>query len=91
MVSAPPSCSGFRVVDGASGIAGTAASGRTRSRRGIGPVIATGEAIAKILIADLAAGVSGAVRMDVGRRHTGLASWAGRHGLAHAYDCPIMA
>jgi hypothetical protein len=48
----------------------------------VGPVVAPDADAGRALVADLAAGVDGPVRLDVDHRHAGLLAWAAEHGVA---------
>jgi GNAT superfamily N-acetyltransferase len=56
----------------------------------IGPVIAETAEDAKTLIADVAGGISGPVRIDLGDGHPQLREWAVRRGLAAGVSSALM-
>ncbi|GAA3020585.1 GNAT family N-acetyltransferase [Actinokineospora globicatena] len=82
-----------RVVERNGDLVGYAASWRPGTDLDstiVGPVIATNPADARALIADLAADVGGAIRVDVDDQHPELASWLAERGLAPAFRCDLM-
>ncbi|GII58277.1 acetyltransferase [Planotetraspora thailandica] len=85
----------MRVVEGPSGITAYGATWQTRGAVGepltvVGPLVAGDGETAVALLADLAAGVEGAVRIDVEHRWAGLVGWVEEHGLGTAFSTTVM-
>jgi hypothetical protein len=57
----------------------------------IGPVIAEDEELARALIAEMAAGVEGPVRVDLDHRRSALREWAAERGLESRAPVSLMA
>ena len=71
-------------------ITGYGATWRNGETTMIGPVLAPEFAGARDLIADLADGVEGEVRVDVDAEHDDLSAWVSGHGLKTSYACTHM-
>lgn len=71
----------LRVLETDNGVAGFAAAWHNVTSTVIGPVVAPDGAAARLLIADLAAGISGPVRLDLDPDRPELPDWAVSHGL----------
>jgi GNAT superfamily N-acetyltransferase len=71
----------FRVSERDGRLSGFAAASRNVANTMIGPVVADDLGTARELIADVAAGVDGPVRLELDERRHGLGSWAREHGL----------
>jgi hypothetical protein len=70
-----------RVVERAGQVVGYATAWRNGPSTLIGPVIAPDLATARGLIVDLAAGITGPIRLDLDDRDAELAGWAAARGL----------
>ena len=80
------------VLETEQGIAGYAAAWRNLpSSAIIGPVVAPDPAAAKHLIEDLAAKVSGTIRLDLDPDRPELPAWAHKHGLEPVSGTTVMA
>jgi predicted N-acetyltransferase YhbS len=73
------------------GLVGHAAAVRHGSLLTIGPLIARDDDTARALIAALASGETGQIRVDLASRRDGVARWAQQHGLAPGVTTPLMA
>lgn len=71
-------------------ITGYGATWRNGETTMIGPVLAPDFAGARDLIADLADGVEGELRVDVDAEHDDLSAWVNGHGLKTSYACTHM-
>jgi GNAT superfamily N-acetyltransferase len=71
-------------------ITGYGATWRNGETTMIGPVLAPDLAGARDLIADLADGVEGELRVDVDAEHDDLSAWVSGHGLKTSYACTHM-
>ncbi|WP_246273514.1 GNAT family N-acetyltransferase [Phytohabitans houttuyneae] len=80
-----------RTVEGKAGITGYAAAWPNHGNTVIGPVMAGSVAEARALIADVAAGVDGPVRLDLDGRHPELHAWAVKRGLELRTSTAVMA
>lgn len=80
-----------RAVEGQGGITGYGAVWQNHDNGVIGPVVAETPRDARGLIADLAAGVEGPVRLDLDDRHPELFRWAVEQGLDLATSTVVMA
>jgi GNAT superfamily N-acetyltransferase len=80
----------LRVVERDGRIAGYAGAWDNVDHIVIGPVVAENAALAQALIADLAAGVDGPIRLDVDRARPELLTWAGEHGLTPGFSSVLM-
>jgi hypothetical protein len=72
------------------GLAGHAAAVRHGSLLTIGPLIARDDDTARALIAALASGETGQIRVDLATDRDGVARWAQQHGLAAGVTTPLM-
>jgi predicted N-acetyltransferase YhbS len=86
-----PEFAGVRVVERDGTIAGYAASWRNASVDHIGPVIAADAQLARALIAELAAGVDGPVRVDLGHDRPAVREWVTERGLEPGFTVSLMA
>jgi GNAT superfamily N-acetyltransferase len=80
----------LRVIERPGGITGYAGAYRGVSHACIGPVIAETVDDAEKLIADVAGGIAGPVRIDLGDRHPELRKWAVGHGLTPGASAALM-
>jgi GNAT superfamily N-acetyltransferase len=80
-----------RAVEGHGGITGYGAAWPNHGSTVIGPVVAGSVADARALIADLAAGVEGPVRLDLDDRYPELHGWAVERGLELRTSTAVMA
>jgi hypothetical protein len=87
----PAFASQVRVVGRQQTITGYAATWPNHGNTVIGPVIAGSPAEARALIADLAMGVEGPVRLDLDGRHPELRAWAVERGLELRTSSVVMA
>ena len=76
----------LRVVEDDGAVVAYAAALRNPANTSIGPVIGGDEG----LLADVAAGIAGPVRLDLDHGHADLIAWAGRHGLAAGDSVTLM-
>ncbi len=79
-----------RVLPDRGAIAGYAAAWRDVGRTVIGPVIAPDTSSAGTLIAAVARGIDGPVRVDLDPDRRDIAAWAGAHGLPQAAETAFM-
>lgn len=80
----------FRVVSSADGVAGYGGAWRNVDNTVLGPVIANDADTAGALLADLAANVSGPVRLDLEHIRPGQIEWAVEHGLHAGPTTAVM-
>ncbi|GAA4720728.1 GNAT family N-acetyltransferase [Phytohabitans rumicis] len=80
----------LRVVERAGVVSGYAGAWRNIDNVLIGPVLAENLSDAKTLIADLAATVSGPVRLDLDDRHPQLREWATQHAVPVRNSTAVM-
>ena len=80
----------LRVTERPGGITGYAGAYRGVAYTCIGPVIAETADDAKTLIADVASGIAGPVRIDLGDRHPQLREWAVGRGLTPGASAELM-
>lgn len=81
----------LRVLEADDGVAGFAAAWRNDTSTVIGPVVAPDGAAARRLITDLAAGITGPVRLDLDPDRPELPEWAVGHGLQPVALTAVMA
>ncbi|MEV1290260.1 GNAT family N-acetyltransferase [Micromonospora sp. NPDC049679] len=81
----------LRVIERDGRITGYAGAWPSVDNVVIGPVIAADMGDAQALIAELATGVDGPVRLDLDARHEALSSWAALRGVAPATRVSAMA
>jgi len=80
----------FRVVSSPSGVAGYGGAWRNVDNTVLGPVIANDADTARALLADLAANVTGPVRLDLEHRRPDQIEWAIEHGLSAGSTTAVM-
>ncbi|GAA3822732.1 GNAT family N-acetyltransferase [Sphaerisporangium flaviroseum] len=80
----------FRVAERDNVVVGFGAAWRNVDGVVVGPVIADGTGVAQGLIAELADGVHGQVRLDLDSRHAELTSWAVARGVSPAFSTALM-
>jgi GNAT superfamily N-acetyltransferase len=80
----------LRVTERPGGITGYAGAYRGVAYTCIGPVIAETADDAKTLIADVASGIAGPVRIDLGDRHPQLREWVVGRGLTPGASAALM-
>ncbi|MFC6081444.1 GNAT family N-acetyltransferase [Sphaerisporangium aureirubrum] len=79
-----------RVVERGGRITGFGAVWRNVENHVLGPILADSTPAAVALIAELASGLHGPVRLDLDARHTELTAWAQRRGLIPAFSTALM-
>jgi GNAT superfamily N-acetyltransferase len=72
----------LRVIERDGEVRGFAAAAANPDHIVVGPLVAPDLDAARTLIADVAARIDGAIRLDLDRRHDGLLEWAAAHGVA---------
>lgn len=80
----------FRVVDGPDGPAGYGGAWRNVDNTVLGPVIANDVDTARALLADLAANVTGPIRLDLEHHRPEQIEWAVEHGLRSGPTTAVM-
>jgi GNAT superfamily N-acetyltransferase len=80
----------LRVITDRGRISGYAGAWRNDTNTVIGPVVAAEVTEAQRLIAEVAAGVPGPVRLDLDDLHPSLQPWATAHGVGPAFETSIM-
>ena len=80
----------FRLVDGPDGLVGFGAAWRNVDTTVLGPVIAPDVDVARALLTDLAAHVTGPVRLDLVHSRPSQLAWARAHGLRPASTTTVM-
>ncbi|HEX4725633.1 MAG TPA: GNAT family N-acetyltransferase [Pseudonocardiaceae bacterium] len=80
----------FRLVDGPAGPSGFGAAWRSTDNTIIGPVVADDIDTARVLLADLAAGVTGPVRLDLLGSRPAQFGWAEARGLRPVGTTTVM-
>jgi GNAT superfamily N-acetyltransferase len=91
LLSRLPEFASVRVVERDGALAGYAATWRNVATDHVGPVIAADEEMARALIAELAAGIDGPVRVDLGHERPELREWATERGLEPGFTVSLMA
>jgi predicted N-acetyltransferase YhbS len=79
-----------RVLERDGAVAGYGAATAHAGNAIVGPVVAPDAGAARALIADLAAGFDGTVRLDVDQRDGELIAWAAAHGVAPGDEVTFM-
>jgi GNAT superfamily N-acetyltransferase len=72
----------LRVIERDGEVRGFAAAAANPDHVVVGPLVAPDLDAARTLIADVAARIDGAIRLDLDHRHDGLLEWAAAHGVA---------
>jgi GNAT superfamily N-acetyltransferase len=80
----------LRVLETSAGLTGYAAAWRNGPCMVIGPVVAPDRTAARLLIADLAAGIRGPVRLDLDPDDPELPGWAAARGLDRVSRTAVM-
>lgn len=80
----------FRLVEGPAGLLGYGGAWRNVDTTVVGPVVADSAALARALLADLCAGVTGPVRLDLVHSRPEQIAWARAHGLCAGSTTAVM-
>ncbi|TCO50908.1 GNAT family N-acetyltransferase [Actinocrispum wychmicini] len=80
----------FRVVDGPDGPVGYGVAWLGAGTTQIGPVVAADQDMALTLIAELAGGIDGYVRLDIDHWHPDMLAWAEEHRMDEGMTTTVM-
>jgi GNAT superfamily N-acetyltransferase len=86
----PTFCSQLRVVDGPGGLRGYAGAWPNVGSTVIGPVLAENTGMARALIIDLAARITGPIRLDLGLEQAELVDWVQGMGIGQGSTTAVM-